>query len=305
VHEGQHPSIVGRDLWDRVQHKLEDHAASVKGRRTRQASDALLVGKLFDDRGNRMSPTWARKGPKRWRYYVSQAALQGEKDRAGSVARVSASEIDTRVAEALRKALLKFEPGAFAAAGDQAAKVNGVGTERSQSSIDGEYEASNHHGEFRDLIDRVTIGKALIKIALSASARSEGEANVLSIPWIAPSPYRRREILHGASDGGRGLIPMPQGARTILIEAIRQAHRWRDRLQSDPTETIETIASKQGKTERSIRMTLSLAFLAPDIVGAAIEGRLPRGFGLKRLVDLPVAWPEQWRALGLSAPTQT
>jgi hypothetical protein len=40
-----------------------------------------------DDRGNRMSPTWARKGSKRWRYYVSQAALQGEKSKAGSIVR--------------------------------------------------------------------------------------------------------------------------------------------------------------------------------------------------------------------------
>jgi hypothetical protein len=46
-------------------------------------------------------------------------------------------------------------------------------------------------------------------------------------------------------------------------------------------------------------MTLSLAFLAPDIVKAAIDGRLPRGFGLKRLVDLPMSWSDQWRVLGL------
>ena len=52
-------------------------------------------------------------------------------------------------------------------------------------------------------------------------------------------------------------------------------------------------------------MTLSLAFLAPEIAKAAVEGRLPRGFGLKRLVDLPMAWPDQWRALGNSAPTRT
>jgi hypothetical protein len=49
-------------------------------------------------------------------------------------------------------------------------------------------------------------------------------------------------------------------------------------------------------------MTLSLAFLAPEIVKAAVEGRLPRGFGLKRLIDLPIASPHQWRALGLHAP---
>jgi site-specific DNA recombinase len=65
---------------------------------------------------------------------------------------------------------------------------------------------------------------------------------------------------------------------------------------------LESLASREGKTERSIRMTLSLAFLAPEIVKAAAEGRLPRGFGLKRLVDLPMAWPDQWRAPGLQAP---
>jgi hypothetical protein len=36
----------------------------------------------------------------------------------------------------------------------------------------------------------------------------------------------------------------------------------------------------------------------------AVEGRLPRGFGLKRLVDLPMAWPDQWRTLGLQVPAQ-
>jgi len=64
---------------------------------------------------------------------------------------------------------------------------------------------------------------------------------------------------------------------------------------------LELLALREGKSERSIRMTLSLAFLAPEIVKAAVEGRLPRGFGLKRLVDLPMAWPDQWRTLRLQA----
>jgi hypothetical protein len=97
---------------------------------------------------------------------------------------------------------------------------------------------------------------------------------------------------------------MRANARAILIEALRDAHRWLDELLSDPRLTSESIASREDKSERSIRMTLSLAFLAPEIVKAAVEGRLPRGFGLKRLVDLPMAWSDQWRALGLQAPTQ-
>ena len=50
-----------------------------------------------------MSPTWARKGPKRWRDYVSQSVLQGEKAKAGSIARIPAAEIENRVADALGK----------------------------------------------------------------------------------------------------------------------------------------------------------------------------------------------------------
>jgi hypothetical protein len=86
---------------------------------------------------------------------------------------------------------------------------------------------------------------------------------------------------------------------------LRNAHRWLDELITDPDQTIETIAGRERRSERSIRMTLSLAFVAPPIVTAAIEGRLPRGVGTKRLMDLPMVWSHQWAALGLKAPAQT
>ena len=94
---------------------------------------------------------------------------------------------------------------------------------------------------------------------------------------------------------------MREKARAGLVEALRCAHRWLDELLNDPRRSIETIAAREGKTERSIPMTLSLAFLAPDIAKAAIDGRLPRSFGVTRLVDLPMAWIDQWAALGLKA----
>jgi hypothetical protein len=216
-----------------------------------------------------MSPTWARKGSKRWRYYVSQAALQADKSRAGSILRVPAANIETLVA----KALGKLSP-------DSAA---------SQTDI-------------RNLIDRVVIGHATIRIQLSEVAEEPDSARILTLPWTRPSPYRKREIIQGANDAKTYARPMPANARAILIEALRDAHRWLGELLSDPRLTLESLASREGKTMRWIRMTLSLAFLAPEIVKAAVEGRLPRGFGLKRLVDLPMAWPDQWRTLGLQAP---
>ena len=271
VHQGLHPPIVPQDLWDEVQQSLGDHLGASRKNRTRQSSDALLAGKLYDDGGNRMSPTWARKGSKRWRYYVSQAVLQGDKCKAGSILRVPAADVEALVTGAIAK------PSSIHAT--------------SQTDI-------------RDLIDRVVIGRATIRIQLSEVAEEHDSARILTLPWTRPSPYRKREIIQGANDAKTYARPMRANARAILIDALRDAHRWLDELLSDPRLTFESIASREGKSERSIRMTLSLAFLAPEIAKAAVEGRLPRGFGLKRLVDLPMAWPDQWRALGLQAPAQ-
>ncbi|MGA2795408.1 MAG: recombinase family protein, partial [Roseiarcus sp.] len=63
---------------------------------------------------------------------------------------------------------------------------------------------------------------------------------------------------------------------------------------------VAVIAARECLSERSARMILSLAFLAPDIVKAAVNGTLPRGFGVSRLTDLPTNWAEQRRALGLA-----
>jgi len=271
VHEGKHPPVVSQDLWDEVQKSLRDHLGTVRTKRTHQSSDALLSGKLYDDGGNRMSPTWARKGSKRWRYYVSQATLQCDRSKAGLIVRVPAGVVEALVADAIGKL-----------------SANGAA---SQTDI-------------RDLIDRVVIGRSTIRIQLSDVAETDAGARILTLPWTPASPYRKREIIQGANDAKTNARPMRANARAILIEALRDAHRWLHELLSDPRQSLESLALREGKTERSIRMILSLAFLAPDIVKAAVEGRLPRGYGPTRLVDLPLAWPDQWRSLGLEAPAR-
>ena len=72
---------------------------------TRASSDSLLMGRIFDDRGNRMTPSHARKDGKRYRYYLSSALSQGQAEHAGSVRRISAPELETLVIAAVRKGL--------------------------------------------------------------------------------------------------------------------------------------------------------------------------------------------------------
>jgi hypothetical protein len=82
---------------------------------------------------------------------------------------------------------------------------------------------------------------------------------------------------------------MTANARAILIEPLRDAHRGQDELLSDPRLTLELLASREGKNVRSIRMTLSLAFLAPEIAKAAVEGRLRAA--LVSSVSSTCRWP--------------
>ena len=48
-------------------------------------------------------------------------------------------------------------------------------------------------------------------------------------------------------------------------------------------------------------MTISLAFLAPNLVQAAVDGRLPRGVGIASLRDAPAEWSLQYARLGLAS----
>jgi len=80
------------------------------------------------------------------------------------------------------------------------------------------------------------------------------------------------------------------------------ARRWLDELVAGTVADVSALARREKRTERSIRMMLSLAFLDPAIIKAAADGRLPRGYGVSRLVDLPMAFVDQWSALGLVRP---
>jgi DNA invertase Pin-like site-specific DNA recombinase len=100
--KGEHDAIVDRRSFERVQELLKANTNNRKVRRSE--SGALLQGKIFDDRGNRMSPSFSSKNGVRYRFYVS-TALRGRKNKAGSIARISAPEIEDIVENTLRKQL--------------------------------------------------------------------------------------------------------------------------------------------------------------------------------------------------------
>ena len=97
---GEQAAIVDHKLFDAVQAKLDGQLRHYKQRRTR--SGAILTSRLFDDHGQRMTPTHTRKGDAKYRYYISSTLVQGQSDMAGGIRRVPAPEVEALVTKSVR-----------------------------------------------------------------------------------------------------------------------------------------------------------------------------------------------------------
>src|SRR6266513_1183978 len=100
---GEQPAILDRDLFDAVQAKLNDQRNNHTV--TRGKSESLLIGRIYDDRGNRMTPSHARKGGIKYRHYLSSPLLHAQPGRVGSVRRLAAAEVEALVQCAVREHL--------------------------------------------------------------------------------------------------------------------------------------------------------------------------------------------------------
>ena len=94
--------------------------------------------------------------------------------------------------------------------------------------------------------------------------------------------------------------PDPFRDRALLVASIARGRRWLDELIADPTAMPR--ASRTRELQRAqVNMTISLAFLAPDLVKAAIEDVCLMAWASARLRDLPAEWSRQHQMLGLTA----
>ncbi len=277
---GEHQAFIAQELFDKVQGILD---ANRRGRRDHwQSSQALLVGKLYDDRGNRMTPTYAIKNGVRYRYYASCVLARGRKSEAGSVARVAAHDIENCVCKALQQHNACSESGAGTISiSDRAAMHELIGTH----------------------VGRVTVSASEVTIDLAGAGIAEDGKGQIHIAWTPPRMRRCRHMIlpDGRGDGNSSRQGMRAETRVRIIIAIAKARQWLNDLKSGKATSIGDIAQREKRSERSIRINLSLAFLAPDVVTAAIEGSLPRGVRLCDLTDPPQDWVEQRRAIGLSS----
>jgi len=119
------------------------------------------------------------------------------------------------------------------------------------------------------------------------------------MPWQKPPSKRFRKILLPHGTRRETVRPERAERRARLVSAIARGRRWLDELISGAVTDIQQLAKRERCTVRQVNLTLSLAFLAPQLVKAAVEGCLPRGINIERLRDPHAEWNRQFQELGL------
>ncbi len=110
--------------------------------------------------------------------------------------------------------------------------------------------------------------------------------------------------------GGRKEVIVPEGldprpspvprSRNPLAVAVARALRWQELLDQGAYPSMCALAEKLGVDSRYVARLLDLTLLAPDIIGALLEGTEPDGLSLDKLYRAPMGWEEQRRALGFA-----
>ena len=103
-HPGQHAPIVNRAIWDNVATLLLEHSTG-SGARNSATKSCVLIGKLFDESGEGLTPSHAVKGDRRYRYYISRSLMKGPAARVDGGWRLPAAEIEPSIAAAAQNIL--------------------------------------------------------------------------------------------------------------------------------------------------------------------------------------------------------
>lgn len=287
VHEGQHPAIIDPDRWKRVQEMLQQGASKDRRARSKTAS-SVLCGKLFDETGDRLTPSHTKtRSGKRLRYYVSHRliAKSGEAHLDGW--RLPAPELEAQCAALVLRTLTHSTIAARLSP-----DVSGDEIGQLKSKL-GSWTSSSSQKQILRLAKEITIEPGQIMVRLDPNemvsllnlAADELNDDALSI--TTSFQLRKRGV-----ETKLILADVPTGQDDKLIRHLAKAHAWFKLIRSGST--FDEIAEAEQISKRRIQQMIELAFLAPDIVRDVLEGKQPVGLTSDWCVRHSI--PSDWNA---------
>ena len=302
-HPGEHEAIVGAELWDAVQERLARNAVT-RRLRTNARDASLLAGRIRDGQGRAMRPSHATKGSVRYRYYVSF-----DEDGQASTSkaeRIAAGDLEPQVLAALRQLLLDRSAlvGMLADRTSDADSTNAILQQaQALASVIDKGSPSDQRCLVDELDLQLTVDGdtiqadiALGKLAARLGIEATGAVETRHSLAIAARPRRRGREIRLVVDGNDEQQTQRDG-RLIMLLLKAQAARQQLMAVSDSQKAAAAYSDKH------VSRLARLAYLAPDIVGAILDGKQPRTLTARQLLraaQVPRAWADQRRMFGFA-----
>jgi site-specific DNA recombinase len=310
---GEHEAILDRELWESVRAKLaENHRA--RKNRTNASEPSLLSGLIFDQDGCLYTPSHAVKNGKRYRYYVSRKIIHSQPRASTQPSRIPARELELLVLTELRSFFGSADrvTAILDQAGEDIATTRAlVGAAQQFAKAMAGDSTSGLRELLAGIVARITIQQDSIQVHVSKErirARflnqerilgqvSDGQPIVLTIEIeLKRCGGEMRLIIPGCTATGQQRQPVPS-----LIKAVSRATNWVHRMESGECKHQRALAKATKLEPRYINSIMRVAFLAPEIVEAIIDGRQPPGLTLCSVTGvLPMSWHQQKKLISLS-----
>lgn len=302
TYPGLHQAIIDSGTWEYVQLKRQD---SVRGHRSQYLAShqSLLAGKLFDEHGKPLIAVHANKGPKRYRYYVSQHLHHKTSDAPGW--RIPAKEIEGLIGLKLQE-MLRDPIGLIGQMQLAMPAPTCIARLLEHGALNyGKLEGANL-GIVPKLVAKAAVSDKAITVELSVTET----ARLLRIEL--PSAERQYPVRIDAALTRSGVamkLVQQNGAAPVkgiavdtLLKTIARGNALWQQLQSENT-TVTELAKIEGMSVSYLTRVLRLAFLDPWMVEQIIAGRQPATLDARKLTlsgELPMRWNHQRAFAGFS-----
>ena len=301
VYEGEHAAIIEENLFNLAQDLLQ--ANKVDESRKHNASNSLLAGKIYDDKNNRMTPSYSKIRNKKYRYYVSQPVLKFDKTKAGSISKLPAEETEKFVTDEIRSYFFDTKQ-----IQNYIAELSVLEQNRILEVVkSGKFD---NYTLVRSVLEKLTVSREWTEMILSKSRIKKflydlnGNVQDMRGDKEQAEDYliikREIRIKTGTSKGCNTLIIRNDKAELpyineALIKAIVKSFYWHKLLLEGKVKNTKDIQKLENLKDNSyIKQVLNLRFLSPRIIEAILNGTQPRELTVTKLFNIKTLnWKEQ------------
>lgn len=291
IYDGEHEAIICDEIFEKVQKLLYENKID-KTCGVKCSSNSLLAGLIYDDLGNKMTPSHSNSHGRRYRYYISRALKNNEET--GSVSKIPAGEVEKFVIETTKEFLQDKKQIQKIVSEYKISKQNKL------IYIAQDIQDYSEPKLIRAIIHKIMVSKNLIEITYNETSIKK-VLNALANNQEIVVPDKNEELTPIVISKNIKITQLSRNDNILilnakeydtpepnpyLVNAIVKSFYYHKQIQAG--KTIEDLQAEEGlKDSKYIRNIMNLKYIFPQLTEQILTGTQPKYLSLQKLITMP------------------